>query len=138
MPARLSDVQANNGLDVRFNGAASNAPATAYLALCTTAPTTNTGTGLVEMTGSGYARVAATKNATNWPLAASRAISNGVAFTWPTSTGYNGSVVGVARFDAATSGTYLDYFDLTPDRAIASGDTPTAAVGSLTATSSGA
>jgi hypothetical protein len=137
MPARLSDARANNTLDVEFAGAASTSPATRYLALLTTAPTTNTGTSAVEVAGGAYARVAVTKNATNWPAAAARAIANGVAFTWPTATAGWGTVVGVASYDAAVAGTFLDYFDLAVDKAVASGDTPQLAIDALTATSSG-
>lgn len=138
MPARLSDARANNTLDVEFAGVASTAPATRYLALLTTAPTTNTGTSAVEVTGGAYARVAVTANATNWPAAAARAIANGVAFTWPTATASWGTVVGIASYSAATAGTFLDYFDLTTDKAVASGDTPQVAIGAMTATSAGA
>ena len=139
MPARYSDARANNQLDVEHAGAASTSPATRHLALVTTAPTDNTGTGLVEVPfTNAYARVAVTKNATNWPAAAARAIANGVAFTWPTATAAWGTVVGVASYDAAAAGTFSDYFDLAVDKVVASGDTPQLAIGALTATSSGA
>lgn len=138
MPARLSDARANNTLDVEFAGAASTSPATRYLALLTTAPTTNTGTSAVECTGGSYARVAVTKNATNWPAAAARAIANGVAFTWPTATAAWGNVKGIASYDTLTAGTFLDYFALATAKDVASGDTPQVAIGAMTATSSGA
>jgi len=138
MPARYSDARANNQLDVEHAGAASTPPATSYYALVTTAPTDNTGTSLVEVPfTNAYARVALVKNATNFPAAAARAIANGVALTWPTATGAWGTIVGVARYDAATAGTYCGYYDLAVDKVVASGDTPQLAVGALTATSSG-
>ncbi len=137
MPSRLSDAQANNSLDVRFAGAASTAPTTYYAALLTTAPTTNTGTGAVEVAGGSYARVAVTKNATNFPAAASRAISNGVAITWPTATASWGTVLGVGFYDAATAGTFLGYAALAASKVVNSGDTPQLAVGALSITSSG-
>lgn len=139
MPARYSDARANNLLDVEHAGAASTSPATSYYALLTTAPTTNTGTGAVEVPFTlAYARVAVVKNATNFPAAAARAIANGVALTWPTATGAWGLVVGVARYDAATAGVFCGYYALATAKTVASGDTPQLAVGALTATSSGA
>lgn len=137
MPSRLSDAQANNSLDVRFNGAVSNAPATYYFALVTTAPTTNTGTGLVEATGTGYARVAVTKNATNFPAASARSISNGVAITWAQAGASWGTIVGIALYDAASAGTFLGYAALGTSKAVNSGDTAQIAAGAFTVTSAG-
>lgn len=143
MPARYSDARANNQLDVEHAGAASTSPATSYYGLLTTAPTDNTGTGAVEVPfTNAYARVAVTKNATNFPAAAARAIANGVALTWPAATGVwatvGAPVVGIGRYDAATAGTFCGYYDLATDKAVASGDTPQVAIGAMTATSSGA
>lgn len=137
MPARYSDARANNQLDVEHAGAASTSPATGHYALVTTAPTDNVGTGAVEVVGGSYARVAFTKNATNFPAAAARAIANGVALTWPTATAAWGNVVGVIKYDAATAGVYCGYYALATTKTIASGDTPQIAVGAMTATSSG-
>jgi len=137
MPSRLSDAQANNSLDVRFNGAASTAPATYYFALLTTAPSDNTGTGAVEATGTGYARVGVTKNATNFPVAATRVISNGVAITFAQAGASWGTIVGVALYDAATTGTFLGYAALGTAKAVNSGDTAEIAAGAFIVTSAG-
>lgn len=83
MTSRLSDADANNELNVRFGGAASNAPATYYLGLSSTEPQPD-GTGITEPTASAYARVAITNDATHWPNAAGRVKSNGLAITFPT------------------------------------------------------
>lgn len=138
MPSRLSDAQANNGLDVRFAGAASTSPATFYLGLVTTAPTDNLGAGAVEPAVGAYARVAVTKNATNFPAAASRQIANGVAFVWPTAAAAWGTILGVVFYDAATAGTFLGYGSLGASKAVNSGDIPQVAAGQLTIASAGA
>lgn len=137
MPSRLSDAQANNSLDVRFGGAASTAPATYYFALLTTAPSDNVGTGAIEVSGGAYARVAVTTNATNFPAAASRAISNGVAITWPEATAPWGTVVGVALYDAPTGGTFLGYAALSVSKTVNTGNTPQIAPGAFQVTNLG-
>lgn len=137
MPSRLSDAQANNALDVRFGAVASNAPATYYFALCTTAPSTNTGTSLVEPSTGAYARVAISNNPTSFPAAAARAKANGVPITWPTATAGWGTIVGVAMFDALTAGTFLGYGALGTPVAVASGAAPQVNVGNFTVTSDG-
>ena len=109
MSGRLSDTLANNLLNAIFAGVAlTGMPSTAYLGLSTTTPTTSGGS-VTEPTDANYARVAVTKNATNWPAAASRSISNGVVFTFPAASsggsGYGG-IVAVPIYDAATAGTY--------------------------------
>jgi len=137
MPSRLSDAQSNNSLDVRFGAKASNAPATYYFAICTTAPTDNTGAGLVEATGGAYARVAVTNNAANFPDATARLKSNGTAITWPTATASWGTAVGIAWFDAASAGTFLGYAALGSSVPIGSGATPQIGAGNFQVGSAG-
>jgi len=137
MPSRLSDAQANNSLDVRFGGVASNAPGTYYFGLATTAPTDNTGTGLVEPSTGGYGRVAITNNPTSFPAAAARAKANGVPITYPTATAGWGSILGVPYFDAATAGNFLGYGALAAPVTVSTGATPQINVGNLTVASAG-
>jgi len=137
MPSRLSDTQANNSLDVRFGAVASNAPVTYYYAICTTAPTTNTGTSLIEATGTAYARVALANNTTNFPIAITRNKSNGTAITWPTALSAWGTAIGIAWFDAATGGTFLGYAQLGSPVPIGSGATPQIGVGNFQVGSAG-
>ncbi len=106
------------------------APAT-HVALFTVAPS-DTGGG-TEVTGGAYARVTVTNNATNWPAAtgATAAKSNGTVITFPTATAAWGTVVAFGIFDAATVGNLLWWGDLTTVKAVASGDTASFAIGSL-------
>jgi hypothetical protein len=133
---RLSDADANNMLDVRFGGVASSAPATYYVALSTTAPT-NTGTNVTEPSGGGYARVAVTNNATNFPAAAGRSKSNGTVITFPVATASWGTISHFALYDAATGGAMRAWGALATPQAVASGATADFPVGSLTITASG-
>jgi hypothetical protein len=89
---------------------------TAYIALFTTAPTDDTGTGVVEVSGGAYARVATTQGSAGTWGAASTAtdpttISNSgtgtAAITFPTATANWGTVVAFGMYDAATGGNLL-------------------------------
>mgnify|MGYP001563208888 CR=1 FL=1 len=119
-------------LDHVLGNAAYTAPVTVYVALYTVAPS-DTGGG-TEVTGGAYARVAVTNNATNWPAAAAGAKSNGTAITFPTATANWGTVVAFAILDAASAGNFLYWADLTINRVVNSGDTPSFAVGELDVT----
>lgn len=58
-----------------------------------------------ELTGGGYARVAATTS--NFSAASSGSITNSAAVTFPTSTGSQGSAKGFGIWDAASAGNLL-------------------------------
>ena len=137
MPSRLSDAQANNSLDVRFSKAVNNAPDSLYFAIVTTAPTTNTGTSLVEASGTAYTRVLMLNNATNFPAAVARLKTNGVAITWPTAGAAWGTAVGIAWFDDPVAGAFLGYAALNSGVPIGLGATPQIGVGNFQIGSTG-
>lgn len=82
-----------------------------WLALLTALPTTNTGTGLVEVTGGAYARVAVTAT-TDWGAISTaadnltRQVSISAAKSFPQATANWGTIVGWALMDAATAGNF--------------------------------
>lgn len=80
----------------------------------------------VEVTGNAYARAANTNNTTTWPNAASRAKSNGVAFTFPQATGAWGVVDEIRIYDASGGGNELGRHTLSSTLS------PTASTGPLT------
>lgn len=88
-------------------------PTNTYIALLTTNPTKNDGTSLVEVSGSSYARqVVAASAWTTISLTGDNIhdqISNSNAITFPTVTTSSYTVVGVAAYDALTSGNLLWY-----------------------------
>lgn len=89
-------------------------PATVYLALLTAGG---------EVVGNGYARLAVTNNATNFPAASGRAKTNGVELTFATPSGGGwGEVTRVKVFDAASSGNELKHGDLATAKTINEGD----------------
>jgi hypothetical protein len=128
----LVTTQLNNVLDSRFGAGAAavtNAPAAYYIGLSTTTPTV-TGGNVTEPTGNGYAVVAVTNNATNFPPSAGGAKVNGVAIVFPTATGSWGTVTYVIFKDGA-SGSVVGFSLLATPRTIATGAVPTLAAGSI-------
>lgn len=110
-------------------------PATWYIALLTAVPTTNTGTGLTEVTGSSYARQPLTAS-TGWSTISQAAdlihdqISNVNAITFPAVTTAGYTVVGIALYDAVTAGNLWDYTSVT-SQAVAVGNQYVIAAGAL-------
>lgn len=88
---------------------------TAFVALFTTAPTDDTGTGAVEVSGGSYARV--TTTAANWntpsaisgsnPTETPNTTSNAQALTFTTATANWGTVIAFGLYDALTTGNLL-------------------------------
>lgn len=137
--SRFKDTIANRVLDLLLGSSHDTTamPATVYVAGVTTAPTNANGSGIVEASGTSYARVAVTNNTTNWPAAASRVKSNGTTITFPTAGASWGTWVGIALYDAASAGNFLAYAALSSSQAVGSGVTPQFAPGVLTITSPG-
>lgn len=124
-----------------LRGTAYSAPATVYVALCTTTPIhSDTGTQIqsgsggtgVEVTGGNYARVAVTANTSNFGDSVG-VITNTNAITWSAVT-WSGTVTGVAILDAATNGNCLWAGNLTANKTVSSGDTFSFAASALTLT----
>lgn len=93
-------------------------PATVYLGLYSTAPT-GYGTGGTEFTSGaepGYARLAVTNNATNFPAASGGSKSTGVGQTFATNSGGSAwaNAVAFGIFDASSGGNLLGYGPMTP------------------------
>jgi len=119
-------------LDHVLGAATYTPPVTVYVALYTVAPT-DAGGG-TEVTGAGYARVAVTNNATNWPAASGGSKSNGTAIQFPSAGGSWGTAVAFAILDAASGGNFLYWGDLTTPMAISDGHNPEFPAGDITIT----
>ncbi len=121
------------------SGAWGAAPATTYVGLFTTNPSTDasasyTGT---EVSGGSYARVAVTSSS-GWSAITGGSttpsqISNAATITFPTPTGSWGTVTGVGIFDAATTGNLLWWVSIT-SQAVGTGVVVSLAVGALVLT----
>jgi hypothetical protein len=114
------------------------APATTYVGLYTTAPTSDAGTGGTEVSGNAYARQAITSSS-GWSAISGGAtvaeqISNSAVITFPTPTGAGwGTVLAVGLFDAVTAGNLL-YFNTITSQAIGTGVIASFAIGALVIT----
>lgn len=120
-------------LDGVLGGTNFSQPATVYVALFTDSNSQaqrDAGT-VTEVSGSAYARVAVTNNATNWPAASSGAKANGAAVTFPAATGSWGTVNAFGIYDASSAGNLLYHGDLTVAKAVTSGDTLSFAIGDI-------
>jgi hypothetical protein len=140
----LTDFGWGKVLDKLFRNTAFTVPTTFYHAL-STAAVTKTTTGLTELSGGGYARVAAVNNLTNFgslPLSGGddriqyqrRGDStNGTAVAFPTPSGSQGTAVAWALADDPTAGNTWAVAPLPNSVAPNTGTgAPTFAVGALT------
>lgn len=128
MPA--SNYVNTNSLKAWLQGTVSiTFPTTVYVGLFLTNPT-SAGTG-TEVSGSGYARAAATFGNPS-QSGSSMVASNSAAVTFPQATGSWGTPQYFAIYDNSTSGNMLFYSSLPTAYAISSGMTPQFAAGALT------
>jgi hypothetical protein len=108
---------------------------TKYIALYTGTPSTDTGTGLTEVTGSGYARVATTS--ADWAAATGTAPATkatSTTKTFPTATGDWAAAVNVTYFglcSAPTAGTLRAFGALATPKPVLNGDTASFTSGAL-------
>jgi hypothetical protein len=117
---------ARNKMLDHAHGKASWTMPTAHIGLSTTTPNGTDG-NVTEPSGNGYARVA-TSGAT-WGTAASGAITNAAAITFPTATGAGwGTVTHVVAYDASSAGNLLWWDDIA-SQAVAAGVTPSIPIG---------
>ncbi len=97
--------------DYIYGGVALTFGATLYVAWFTALPT-NAGGGTEPSTGA-YARVAVTRNQTNFPATNSTGlISNNTAINFPQATANLGKALGFGIYDAATAGNLLEWGEL--------------------------
>ena len=123
--AGFVDTQEQAILNYFFRAATWTLPADLYIGLSTTTPT-EAGGSVTEPAGMGYARVAVTRNTSNWTAAtgvAPAVIDNTNAITgWTAAGGSWGTITHVTIHDASTSGNVLGWAALTASKTVADGD----------------
>jgi hypothetical protein len=130
MSGFFTDYANNKLLDMVFGSAAYSPPATLYLGLSLSSASKNGSTS--EPSSGGYARVALTNNATNFPAAIGGTKSNAAQATFPAPTADWGTVQSLFVADAPSGGNVLAMADLTAPRTITRGSAPArVAVGAL-------
>ena len=123
----FADHWENEILDHLF-GKGSYTPPTIHVGLSTADPG-DSGTGLSEPSGNGYARVSTA--AADWNSASGGSLDNANVIEFPQATGNWGTVTHFALFDASAGGNVLAHGSLTQSKSIANGDTARFAVGDL-------
>ena len=96
----------NKLLDHVLGGGDFARPATVYIALYSALADDGAYT---EAAGGGYARLAVTNDATNWPAATGDVKRNGTALNWAAASSSIGAIVGAGIHDAASGGNRLYY-----------------------------
>ena len=123
----FTDHWENEILDHLF-GKGSYTPPTIHVGLSTADPG-DSGAGLSEPSGNGYARVSTA--AADWNSASGGSLDNANAIVFPQATGSWGTITHFALFDASTGGNMLAHGSLTQSKTVASGDTAQFAAGDL-------
>lgn len=121
-----------------FGKTAYTAPTTVYVGLSTSGPD-QSGLGVAEPVGNGYARVAVTNNTTNWKASTTQPTDGGqqqengndVTFAAATGAGW-GTITNFVIYDASSSGNLLAYGALASSTTINAGDQPVFPAGTLT------
>lgn len=125
----------NNRLNMLRGTAYPAVPANFYVALLTTMPTDNNGTGLVEVSGGSYARVAVSPVVGSWGAPSTsgslQQTSNTAAVTFTAASAAWGTVVGVAIYDALTVGNLIYFAPLAANQVVNSGNTFSFLAGAL-------
>ena len=129
----LTDAMKARVLDAIYQDSPVGPAATLYVALSTTAPSSD-GSNFTRPSGNGYSDVAVTNNETNWPNASEANPSvkeNGTTITFPEATGSWGTIThwGVAELDG---GTVIDWAPLDASKEVVEGDIPRFQPGELT------
>jgi hypothetical protein len=119
----------NAFLEAALRNVSYTSPATAYVALYTSAPGP-TGGG-TEVAGGSYQRTACTFGAPT-----NGALTNSGACTFPQATAGWGTITSFGIFDLASGGNLLYYGNLTASKTINSGDQLTFAISGITVTES--
>jgi hypothetical protein len=126
----FSDYWENEILNHVF-GKGDYAPPTVYVGLSTADPT-DSGAGLSEPSGNGYARVETTE--ADWNVAAGGLLGNANTILFGPASGPWGTLTHFALFDAASGGHLLVHGALAQPRTIGNGDSARFAGGELDVT----
>lgn len=130
---RISDLAANQLLDVMFGQVANPFAATYYLALSTTPPLDD-GSGITEPAVGDYDRAPFDNDGVTFPGAADRSTTIAVDIVFPTASAGWGDISHFAVFDDPSAGNFLGWGALPDTIPVLTGATPTWVSGSLVIT----
>jgi len=107
----LTNYGRNKANDYMFGGISFTPPSNFYLALSTTNVSVS-GSNCSEPVGAGYARVLLPNTKSYLTYSSSGSIVNSGAITWPVSSGSWGTILDVAFYDNAVSGSIWAFTSL--------------------------
>lgn len=122
MSSGMGTTLANQVLNYTLGVETYTPPSTVYVALYLVAPTASGGG--VEVTASGYERLAVANTTSEWPTTTTGTKANANALTFSSAAANWGTVVGAALLDSPVSTVPMFYGTLDTARPIFSGDTP--------------
>jgi len=134
MAGSFSDYAETNVLGLIIGQTAYTVPATYYVGLWGASLTdASTGATAGEPSGLGYARIAVTNNATNFPAPSGGSNSNGTAITFANATGSWGVITHVGLLDSITTGAgnLIAWSDLASSVTVGNGDSVVFNIGAL-------
>ena len=105
-------------------------PANLYAALMTTVPDDEDADG-VELSATGYARVAIVNNSTNFAAYTDGKKTNATQIVWPAAGATWSGVTGIAFYDASSSGNLIAKLKTSSTLGWVTGDRPRIAAGQL-------
>lgn len=124
--AHFTDYLEQKILEYVFRGQPFSQPSALYIGLFTTLPTSDAGTGGIEVSGGGYQRVNMGTLSNAWSAwTAASGIRNTADIAFPQATTAWGTVVGLGIWDAATGGNLLVFAPFQTSKNVNSGDTLT-------------
>lgn len=112
-----TDFARNKIQDYLFGAVAFTAPATYYMALSTTTPSTS-GSNFTEPVGASYARVAVTNNKTNFGYSSSGCVVTSASIVFPETSGSWGVITYCGLYDASTSGSLWEFSALSTPKTV--------------------
>lgn len=134
MTTSLSQYLEQATLACWFGGVAISPPGTIYVALYSVVPTATSASG-TELTGSNYARIGVANNqSSGWNIpsgGAPASLSNKGTITFAAASANWLPIVGIALYDALTSGNELAWASVSPSVTITSGNQAVFAPGAL-------
>lgn len=119
MASGKSDYLENKILNTLFNAATwPTWPASVYVSLHTASVGDAGGGAEVSTSGTAYARLAVTRNTTNFPTTTDGTINNGILLQWAIATADWGTITSLGIWDASTGGNLLYWGDLSASQVV--------------------
>lgn len=126
----FTDFAENGILNYQF-GLTSYVPSGVLYVGLSTSAINDDGTGLTEVTGTNYARVAIDNNKTTWSVSTTGGLQNDIVITFPQAGSNWGTITHAFIADQATTGNMIVHGALTTSKTIETDDTAQFSIGNV-------